>query len=361
MARRDLANHPSTIARRGLLRSLSLCGLATAGSTLAAKSPRAGPVFKEYPFKLGVASGDPAPDGFVIWTRIAPEPTGGGGMPNRPVAVRWEVATGRSGSELKDVVAGGEEVARPELGHSVHVELAGLEPGRDYFYRFEIGGALARERSRIGRARTLPAPSQPVPRLRFGVAGCQLYESGYYTAFRHLADEGLDFVFHYGDYIYQGRGREAAELPRPPVRTHDLDEAYTLVDYRNRYGLYKSDPDLIAAHLSAPFLVSWDDHEVANDWAGDLAGDTPPELFVLRRAAAFQAYYEHMPLRRSSLPRTLVTMPIYRRFTFGDLAEVNVLDTRQYRTAQPCGGQLGQRCEGALDPAATILGAGQQR
>ena len=352
-----------TIGRRRLLKGLGLHGLVTVGgSTLFSEGLRAGPVFKEYPFRLGVASGDPASDGFVIWTRLAPEPTAGGGMPNRPVAVRWEVATGRSGSELKDVVAKGEEIAHPVLGHSLHVELTGLEPRRDYFYRFEIGDSLARERSRIGRALTLPAPGQPVPRIRFGVAGCQYFEHGYFTAFRHLADEGLDFVFHYGDYIYQGRARAVGEGELPVVRTHDLDTAYTLVDYRNRYGLYKADPDLIAAHLSAPFLASWDDHEVDSDWAGDRVQDgTPPELFVLRRAAAFQAYYEHMPLRRGSMPRTLMSMPIYRRFTFGDLAEVNVLDTRQYRTAQPCGDQVGPRCAGALDPNATILGAGQQR
>jgi alkaline phosphatase D len=145
------------------------------------------------------------------------------------------------------------------------------------------------------------------------------------------------------------------------VRTHDLDEVYTLVDYRNRYGLYKSDPDLIAAHASAPFIVSWDDHEVDNNWAGDIDQDgTPPELFILRRAAAFQAYFEAMPLRRSSLPRTLTTMPIYRRFAVGDLAEIDVLDTRQYRTDQPCNDQVGPRCEAALDPNATILGAEQE-
>jgi alkaline phosphatase D len=210
---------------------------------------------------------------------------------------------------------------------------------------------------------TLPAPGAPLARLRFASAGCQRYEDGHFTAFRHLAAEpGLDFVAHYGDYFYEYRPRAAGELARPTVRTHDQDEVYTLVDYRNRYGLYKSDPDLIAAHLAAPFLMSWDDHEVDNNWAGDSDQDgTPPELFVLRRAAAFQAYYENMPLRRSSMPRTLTTMPIYRRFAFGDLAEVNVLDTRQYRTDQPCDDKLGPHCEGALDPAATILGADQQR
>ncbi|HEX6012246.1 MAG TPA: alkaline phosphatase D family protein, partial [Geminicoccaceae bacterium] len=208
----------------------------------------------------------------------------------------------------------------------------------------------------------LPAAGQPVPKLRLATAGCQRYEEGYFTAFRYLAEEEPDLVFHYGDYIYEYRPQALSELARPTVRTHDLDEVYTLVDYRNRYGLYKSDPDLIAAHLSAPFLVSWDDHEVDNNWAGDRDQDgTPPELFVLRRAAAFQAYYEHMPLRRASMPRTLMAMPIYRRFAFGDLAEVNVLDTRQYRTDQPCGDQAGPRCEGALDPNATILGAEQQR
>ncbi len=256
MARHDLDDY-LTIGRRKLLKDLGLCGLVAGGSALFAKGALASPVFREYPFKLGVAAGDPAPDGFVLWTRVAPEPTAGGGMPNRPVELRWEVARGRTGSELEGVVARGEVVAHPELGHSAHVEVAGLEPAREYHYLFEIGEGLARERSQIGRAVTLPAPGSPVPRLRFGVAGCQRYEEGHFTAFRHLAEERLDFVFHYGDYIYEYRPRAVGENPaRPTVRTHDLDEIYTLVDYRNRYGLYKSDPDLIAAHPAAPFLMS---------------------------------------------------------------------------------------------------------
>jgi len=143
------------------------------------------------PFSLGVAAGDPAPDGFVIWTRLALAPLEPhGGMPIAPVPATWEVA---SDERFRTVVARGSTVARPELAHSIHVEVAGLTPGRPYFYRFEAGG----ERSPVGRARTFPLATHTPQRLRLGVAGCQDYQAGYYTAFRHLADEELDFVFHY--------------------------------------------------------------------------------------------------------------------------------------------------------------------
>ena len=196
-------------------------------------------------------------------------------------------------------------------------------------------------------------------RLRFGVCGCSHYETGYFTGYRRIAEEQFDFVFHSGDYIYEGR----ADGGRNPnvVRQHQGPEIYSIVDYRNRYALYKSDPDLMAAHASAPFLVSYDDHEVDNDYAGDLDEQgTPSELFLLRRAAAYQAYFEMMPLRRSALP-TGNSMRLYRRIQFGGLIDLSVLDTRQYRSKQACGGGSKTDCAEALAADRTILGAAQEK
>ena len=312
--------------------------------------------FRQYPFSLGVASGEPLSDGVVLWTRIAPEPLQGGGMPMEPVSVRWELA---DDDGMRRVIQRGETVARPELAHAVHVEVSGLDPAREYWYRFYVGG----EASQIGRTKTAPSENAPLDRLRFGVSGCQNYEAGYYTAYRHLAEEQFDFVFHYGDYIYENRARTSDDPQRVVARELPVltDEPYSLDDYRNRYAAYKTDPDLQAAHRSAPFLMSFDDHEVENNWAGEHDQDgTPPAYFLLRRASAFQAYYEHMPLRISSLPQG-ARMSMYRRFRYGTLAEVNVLDTRQYRTDQPCGGGRQANCTDALDPRLTMLGADQER
>jgi len=314
-------------------------------------------VFAAYPFALGVASGDPEPDGFVIWTKIAPKPLErGGGMPKKPVEVEWSVATDE---RMRQVAQKGNTVAHPELGHAVHVEIGGLQPARDYFYQFTVGG----ERSRVGRARTLPPAGAPVAQLRFGVAGCQRYEHGLFTAFRHLAAERFYFVFHYGDYIYEPRVVRPGELALPVVRVMpgEPDECYTLDDYRHRYSLYQLDPDLQAAHASAPFIMSYDDHEVVNDWAGDTTvQNTPSELFLLRRAAAFQAWYEHLPVRRAQLPRGPDILA-YRRFAIGDLLAMHVLDTRLFRSRQACGGGVKVKCAEALGPNRTMLGETQER
>jgi alkaline phosphatase D len=309
-------------------------------------------LYRTYPFSLGVASGDPWPDSVVLWTRLAPYPLEGGGMPMANVDVAWELAADRL---FRSVVQKGTAIARPELGHSVHVEVRGLSPGREYWYRFRSGGEV----SQIGRTRTAPADGAPVDRLRFAVCGCNHYETGYFTAFRRIADEQFDFVFHTGDYIYEGRadgGRSAAV-----VRQHQGQEIYTLVDYRNRYAQYKMDPDLRAAHASAPFIVTWDDHEVDNDYAGDIdENDTPSEVFLLRRAAAYQAYYETMPVRASTLPAGPHAR-LHRRMRFGSLLDLSVLDTRQYRSNQACNGTSATGCAAALDPSRTILGAEQER
>lgn len=350
------ADRYRTLDRRSLVRGFGASAIALTGGVAWTRRTWAQPIFRYYPFSLGIASGDPVADGVVLWTRVAPEPLAGGGMPNQAVEVGWQVGEATKSGSLEKVVQQGTAIAHPELGHAVHVEVGGLQPDREYFYRFTVG----KERSPIGRTRTTPVAGAPAMSLRLGIAGCQRYEDGHFTAFRHLADERLDLVFHYGDYIYEYRGRDSAEiLTRPTPRTFDQDEIYTLVDYRNRYAVYKMDHDLQAAHASAPFVSSFDDHEVDNNWAASLDQDgTPPEVFALRRAAAFQAWYENMPVRRSSWPQGSA-IQVYRQVPWGDLVALNVLDTRQYRTDQPCGDTMGPRCEGMNDPSATILGAEQ--
>lgn len=340
-----------------LTRRLFVAGAAT---TLAAPAIlRAQTLWRSYPFSLGIASGDPSSDGFVIWTRIAPDPLAPhGGMPMGVVPVKWEVA---SDEGFDTIVASGEAPARPELAHAVHVEVSGLQPDRPYWYRFEAGG----ERTVRGRARTLPLASASPDALRFGVAGCQAYEQGYYTAYRHLAREDLSFVYHYGDYIYEGRG----DPLRPgsgeggifePVRQHVGELLYSLDDYRRRYAQYKMDADLQRAHAAHPFFVSFDDHEVENNWVADLdSRAVPAEIFRLRKAAAFQAWYEHMPVRRSQIPNG-GTIQLYRGARYGNLAELNFLDTRQYRTDQPCGDGFKAQCAEVTGREAAMLGAEQE-
>ena len=341
----------SRMSRRELLNVAWKLGAAAILQPVASRVAFAQPVFRNYPFTLGVASGDPWPDSVVLWTRLAPEPLDGGGMPAANVEVSWEIAGDRA---FRTIAQKGTAVARPELGHSVHVEVPGLSPGREYWYRFRCGSEV----SQVGRTKTAPAPGATVDRLRFGVVGCGHYEAGYFTAYGRLAEEGFDFVFHTGDYIYEGRG-DAGRNPNN-VRVHRGQEIYTLVDYRNRYAQYKSDPNFLAAHLSAPFVMAWDDHEVDNDYAGDHdEHDTPPEVFLLRRAAAYQAYYETMPVRAAQIP-TGPNLLLYRRLKFGDLIDLSVLDTRQYRSKQAPGGGPANLTE-LKDPARTIVGAAQEK
>ncbi|MGI5212115.1 alkaline phosphatase D family protein [Plantactinospora sp. CA-290183] len=296
-------------------------------------------------FTLGVASGDPLPDGVVLWTRLAPQPLAGGGMPARPVPVRWEVA---EDERFRRIARRGTALAHPDLAHSVHVEVCGLRPDTRYHYRFRAGAEI----SPAGRTRTAPADRSRPDRLRFAFASCQDYQAGAYTAHRHLAEEDLAFVAFLGDYIYESRPNTAA------YRVHEgADEPYSLTDYRNRHAQYKTDPDLQASHAAFPWIVTLDDHELDNNWADEIPQDPAqqtPEAFRARRRAALQAYYEHMPLRRSALPRGL-DLRLYRRLRFGDLASVHVLDTRQYRSDQPA--TLAE----AENPALSITGPEQER
>jgi alkaline phosphatase D len=310
------------------------------------------------PFTLGVASGDPWPDGFVIWTRLAPRPLDEhGGMPAVKVPVRWEVAEDEA---FARVVRKGEAVAIPELAHSVHVEVDGLRPHRRYWYRFALAGS---DSSPVGTARTAPAADALVQRLRIGVAGCQHYEMGFYDAWQHLVNEPeLDLIFHYGDYIYEG-GRSPLG-PRAnswtAVRQHAGGEIYSIDDYRRRYAQYKTDPHLQAAHAACAFAASFDDHEVDNNFAGEMDQDgTSPEIFALRRYGALQAWYEHMPVRRAQFP-TPGGLTAYRRLDYGRLLRMHVLDTRSYRSDQPCEDGKLRPCPAEAHVAPEVLGRRQE-
>jgi alkaline phosphatase D len=332
----------TTVSRRRVLKqsaALSMLPLIGAGRVRAAPP---NPLFT-----LGVASGDPLPDGVVIWTRLAPDPLNGGGMPPQNVPVRWEVAEDEG---MRRIVQKGEWSARPDSAHTIRREVGGLEPGRHYWYRFN---ALGQE-SAVGRTRTAPAATDAVERLHLAVACCQNYQHGYYTAHRHLAQEDLDLVLFVGDYIYEGG------IDKGLPRQHNSAEVTTLDAYRNRYALYKLDPDLQAAHAAFPWAAIPDDHEVVNDYAGDHAASGVSRAdFLTRRAAAYHAYYEHMPFRSAARPHR-AAMRLHRTLRFGSLAAVHLLDTRQHRTVQPCGRKWHARCEAAADPKATLLGEEQE-
>ncbi|MGH3391084.1 MAG: alkaline phosphatase D family protein, partial [Actinomadura sp.] len=305
------------------------------------------------PFELGVASGDPTADGVVLWTRLAPRPLaedGFGGMPAGDVDVEWQLA---EDERFRRVVRTGRAVARRENAFSVHVEPAGLQPGREYFYRFRAAG----QTSPAGRTRTAPAPGT-MPPLTFAAASCSHYEHGYFTAYRRLAEQDPDLVVHLGDYMYEyAPGRYRA--PSGIIRGHTEGKCQTLTDYRRRHAQYKSDPDLRAAHAMAPWAVIWDDHELENNWAGDDPGSEVPG-FDARKRAAFRAYYEHMPLRRAALP-VGDRIRLHRRLEWGDLAAFHLLDTRQYRDDQACEDGVRSNCDARFDGRRVLAGPGQLR
>ncbi|GAA2788370.1 hypothetical protein GCM10020219_069810 [Nonomuraea dietziae] len=302
------------------------------------------------PFTLGVASGDPSTDGFVLWTRLALDPLSGdgrGGMPSRSLDVDWQISTDERFSK---VVRSGTATASPGAAHSVHVEAKGLEPGREYFYRFRSEGRL----SRTGRTRTTPVGAQP---LTFAVAACAHYEHGYYTAYRRLAEQEPDLVVHLGDYMYE-YGPSGYTALAGKVRTHTPGKCATLADYRLRHAQYKSDRDLQKAHAVAPWLVAFDDHELENNWAGPVSSTGAPG-FARRRAAAFRAYYENMPLRRASLQGAVLR--VNRRVSWGTLARFHLLDTRQFRDDQACMDGVRASCDERLSARRTLLGDDQRR
>jgi alkaline phosphatase D len=304
------------------------------------------------PFTLGVASGDPLADSVILWTRLAPA---GGGMPDEDVEVTWELA---NAADFAELLESGTAVASPGHAHAVHVDATNLEPSTTYWYRFRVGSFT----SAVGRTVTMPAPDDRAATLTIGHASCQHYETGFYAAHRDIAASQLDAVIWLGDYIYENAARPIGQ--DGVVRSHDGPETTDLTAYRNRYALYKSDRDLQAAHASAPWFVIWDDHEVQDNYAADHSKDpaVPPAQFQSRRAVAYQAWWEHQPVR---LPApTGADYQIYRSFTLGPLATLFLLDGRQYRTDQACGDavlNLSPACPDTFAPGRTMLGDTQER
>jgi alkaline phosphatase D len=304
---------------------------------------------QSYPFALGVASGYPSPSGITLWTRVT-------GL-SSAVPVTWELGTTES---MHTIVRAGDALATAEWAHSVHVDVQGLEPGRSYWYRFSAADA----QSPVGRTRTAPAADAPLERLRFAVASCQQYEQGYYGAYRHIVADDPDFVAFLGDYIYE------SSWGRDHVRSHGALEPYTLEDYRARYALYRSDAALQAAHAACPWVVIWDDHEVDNDYADDRPEDgTERGAFLLRRAAAYRAYYEHMPLPERMRPHG-PELRLHTQLGWGSLARLYLLDTRQYKSWQACprpqrrGGSNTldvEKCPRLDAPGRSMLGRAQER
>ena len=308
------------------------------------------PTYQSNPFSLGVASGDPDSQSVVLWTRLAPKPLEPfGGMPAHAVDVKWELAEDES---FTKVVQRGVTLATPQLGHSVHVTPNGLKPDRWYWYRFMSGDAV----SPVGRTRTMPFADAMPEKLKFAVTSCQNYEQGLFTAYQQMKQDNVDLVFHLGDYIYEYKAGRNGD-----VRTHQGDEIKSLNDYRIRYAQYRSDKDLMQMHSACPWFVTWDDHEFDNNCADEVSEEkgVSPADFLVRRANAYQAYYEMMPLRRSSLPSG-PDMQLFREASFGRLADFLVLDTRQYRTDQPNNDRASALNEAALSSDNTLLGERQK-
>ncbi|MEV6348983.1 alkaline phosphatase D family protein [Actinoplanes sp. NPDC051851] len=339
------------LPRRGLFALGSATLVAALAPAPAAAAPR------RYPFTLGVASGDPLPDGVILWTRLAPSPFEPmGGLTYASHRVSWQLARD---DRFRTVIRSGTATATAEYGHSVHVDVRGLEPGREYWYRFRTGGHV----SATGRTRTMPAQGSSPGRLRFAAASCQAYQDGWFTAYRHLAAEDLDLVFFLGDYIYEGAitpdggNRFDTSLRLPDTYTLASD---TLDLYRMRYALYHTDPDLQAAHAAFPWVVTWDDHEVQDNYAAGVSRyPVDPVDFLVHRANAYRAYWENLPLRLPQLPAGPDAL-LYRRLRYGDLATAHVLDTRQYRSDQACGDNLRAGCAARDDAGRTILGRAQR-
>lgn len=344
------------LSRRKLLRAAVALAAAPIAASRGARA-QAPALFDAHPFTLGVASGHPIPDGVSLWTRLAPKPqqADGGLDPDLHIPVQWQVA---EDERFARVVNEGTATAHSELAYSVHVDVGGLAPGRWYHYRFMSGDEV----SSVGRTRTADAAGSTPAKLRFAVASCQHYEQGYYAAWRHAAREDLDLVCFVGDYIYEGSW--GANKVRRFAPAHD---ARTLADYRLRHAQGKTDRHLQGIHAAVPFLLTWDDHEVDNDYAGDQQEYLDPR-FLERRAAAYQAYFEHMPLPWRMRPRTDGSMPIATHLDYGTLARFVVVDDRQYRTPMACQkpGQGGSAdidpgCAELRDPDRSLLGEAQAR
>jgi len=340
-----------------------LQGLAAAGSSLLlpqflrAASSADAKLLTEYPFRLGAASGFPTADSVVLWTRLAPSPLdedGLGGMPPLEFTLRYELA---ADEQFRKVLQHGDVTASAMWAHSARVVVKGLQPARDYFYRFHIGAHM----SPVGRARTLPTPNAEVNAFSMAVVSCAHFEHGRYAVYQHIARAAPELIMHLGDYIYEGAPT------KDHVRLHAGGNCTTLAQYRQRYAQYQQDPQLQAAHLASPWITTWDDHEVSNDYAGLHGGrDEDPATFPARRAAAYQAYFEHLPLPPSATPVN-GSVALYTRRQIGRLANLHMIDQRQYRSAEACpkpgragGNLIGPDCPELYAPDRTMLGGEQE-
>ncbi|MBP8148436.1 MAG: alkaline phosphatase D family protein [Limnohabitans sp.] len=314
----------------------------------------AGPRWQSDPFSLGVSSGQPQPDSVVLWTRLRISSTDEG-QRGRSQTVVCELFADET---LRQPLRQWHVATDASRAHSVHVVASGLQPSRHYWYRFVCGNAT----SPVGRTRTSPAPNEAVPRLRIALASCQHFEQGYFSAHRDMAERDLDLVLFAGDYIYESTN------PRFIVRKHEGGVPVQLDEYRERHAQYKSDADLRACHAAHPWVMTWDDHEVVNDYANDLDQKfTDPQVFLRRRAAAYQAYFEHMPLRLGPDAQQPSQMRIHDRMAWGRLADVWTLDCRQYRDHHACpdpnrgGGRVVVGCDALTDPGRSMLGSSQEQ
>ncbi|MBC8140201.1 MAG: alkaline phosphatase D family protein, partial [Armatimonadetes bacterium] len=377
---RDPVSRREFLSAAGMTTALLLAGqvAAQAQANNSAKLP-------SDPFTLGVASGDPLPGGVVLWTRLAPNPLNGGWDSTRSRSVRYQVALDPN---FRRIVQQGAALALPQENHSVHVELRGLQPASVYFYRFIVDNYT----SRVGRTKTAPATGAPTDTVKFAFCSCSDYQNGFFGAYRAMANEDLDFWIHLGDYIYEYDAKNSRAGYNPATdalntRQHSktdaqatptstgLDQLTTLTDYRNRHAQYKLDPDLQLLHASSAMICVWDDHEVENNYATDIDDAetpfTPADQFLLQRAAAYQAYYENMPMRRGYVITESNGTPrwrdaqLYRNLQFGNLLSLNMLDTRQYRTDQvvpapiPNIGDFSAALPAGGNPTGTLLGQTQ--
>ncbi len=341
---------PSAECLDRLSRRAAMLALASLfGAARGASAPATRWRGSDYPFRLGVASGMPRPGSVVLWTRLAPAPRAAdGGLPAAPIVVAWEIA---EDERFERGRRSGHFAALPEHGHSVHVEVDGLDAATGYFSRFTAGDA----QSPTGRTRTAPPASARVERLRIALASCQHYEQGSFVAHREIAARDLDFVLFVGDYIYESSN------PRLRLRPHEGPAPFTLAEYRARHATYKLDPDLQAAHAAHPWVLTWDDHEVENDYAGDFSpSGLDAAQFLLRRTAAYKAYFEHLPVAPSMAPQA-AAMRIHDRFVWGDLAELWTLDNRQFRDPPGCAAaDPASRCEAVDAPLRSRFGRVQE-
>jgi alkaline phosphatase D len=345
MQRREFSQH--------LQRSAIALALSPWFSAAAAPADKSR-AWRSSPFALGVASGRPRADSVVLWTRLLL------GDEDRVVGtealrVQLEVF---ADAAMKRRVQTTEVVTDEARGHSVHAHVQRLQPSTDYWYRFSQGDA----HSTVGHTRTAPALNADVRELRVALSSCQHYEQGQFIAHDEIAKQKLDFVLFMGDYIYESSNAQYA------IRKHNGEEPKTLAQYRERYEQYKRDPMLQAAHAAHPWVLMWDDHEVVNDYANDQDRNyTDPQQMLLRRAAAYQAYFEHQPVLLGPDVNTPSNMRLYDQLSWGKLADVWTLDCRQYRSAQACrdpvrgGGRMVVQCDELTDANRTMLGHAQER